>query len=226
MRQRGQPESDTHCVDFLEPTRPQYSNTTNDNRKTEHEATITDFRLSEWDEEGEIYGNNSTYTNRIGDDASTYKSNMFSYVHDISTSSSPEFNFSVHTPNVSKYGFSISEYGDNESSYPTKNKNNTTRTLCDRNDVGNSFSSPTGTGRELEDPMDLAKELVTHSRKPASRGNSKCMYKIDKNIYSIPVQPSSNFLLPPSSQINNVTQINMLKCTPKIAITKFETCID
>ena len=171
LRQRGQPESDTHCVDFLEPTCPQYSNTTNNKRKTEHEATSTDFLLSEWDEEGEIYGNNFVYTNRIGDDASTYKSNMFSYDHDISISGSPELNFSVHTPNVSKYGFGTSDYGDNESSYPTKNKKNTTRTLCDRNDVGNSFSGPTGTGRELEDPMDRPEELVTYSRKPASRGN-------------------------------------------------------
>ena len=167
LRQRGQPESDTRCVDFLEPTCPQYSNTTNDKRKTEHEATSTGFRLSEWDEEGEIYGNNSVYTNRIGDDASTYKSNMFSYVHDISASGSPELNFSVQTPNVSKYGFNTSDYGDNESSYPTMNKDNTARTLCDRSDVGNSFSSPTGTGRELEDPMDLA-ERISNSQQKAS----------------------------------------------------------
>ena len=171
LRQSGQPESDTHCVDFLEPTRPQYSNTTNDNRKTEHEATSTDFLLSEWDEEGEIYGNNYVYTNRIRDDAATYKSNMYSYVHDVSISSSPELNFSVHTPNVSKCGFSTPGYGDNESSYPTMNKDNTAQTLCDRNDVGNSFSSPIGPGRELEVPMDRAKELESHSRKPASRGN-------------------------------------------------------
>ena len=173
LRQRGQPESDTRCVGFQEPTRLQYRNTNNDNKKTGYGTTGTEFPLSEWDEEVEVYGNNSAGTNRIGDDASTHKSNMYSYVNDISISSSPELNFSVHTPNVSKYGFSTPAYGDNESSYLTVNKDNTAQTLCDRKDVGSSFSSPTGSLRELEDPMDRAKELVTHSRKPASKGKLK-----------------------------------------------------
>ena len=167
LRQPGQPESDTHYVQ--EPTPLQYSNNIDNDKKTEQEVAGTDFPLNEWDEEEEIYCNVAD-TNRIGDDASTCKPNMFSYMHDISISSSPELNFSVHTPNVPRYGFSTPEYGENDSSYPVINKDNV-RPLFDRSDFGNSFRSPTRPDRERQGLTERTKEVAMYRRKPTSRGN-------------------------------------------------------